>query len=535
MKEPKKARARAWNRVALSVLLMVSVQLSIAQSIPVIHATSTRVDIRDGDIFQRGVWNLSPEINPDSYYSLESENTRKVTFYTDRDSISFDVEHNTSYDFLIVLNETDTCHTRIVGGEPKKRITRSILSPQMLQEDYKILVNALQREHGDITRYKSEEQLKQLSNDLFQKLDHPMDQYEFGLIVRFLISAIQNGHTGSSLPPELLNDYEEQIKMFPVQLWFTDQEALVACDRYKELPVGTRILSINGVPVNEIKNRLFGYIKSDGKIETKKYLMLNYSGFPYLYSWVYGESDDYSVEYKSSNETIKSRILSADFIKNSQCLNFKGKVDTNLRLEHRPNNISILTIGSFHSKELMRTGEDFPGFLAASFKELKTKKVEKLIIDLRNNPGGDDVYGSLLYSYLTDKPFQFPIGDKVQLQGPGEQNFQGEVIFIINGVSFSTASNFAAIAKSNERGVFVGEETAGAYYGGSAGETFSTVLPNSHIRITIPKERYDNPVKPVKATDRGVMPDHMVKPTLREVIQNEDVQLKFALELASKE
>jgi hypothetical protein len=537
MNEILKAREWAGKSMVFYLTLMVLGHSTIAQqSLPIIHAISNRVDIRDGDVYQKGVWNLSPEINPDVYYCLESESTREVTFYTDIDSISFDVEHNTSYDFLIVLNKTDTCYTRIVGGEPKKRVVRSNLTPKQLQEDFIQLVEALQREHGDLTRYNSKVQLKELCNRLFQKLDHPMDQYEFGTVVSYLISAIQNGHTGSSLPPELMSDYEEQIKMFPVQLWFTDKKALIACDKYEDLPVETEILSINRVPVNEIKNKLFHYMKSDGKIESKKYWVLNYEGFPYLYNWVYGETDEYTIEYKTENGTISSKTLKADFISSSQCLSFDRRVEKNLQFEQLTNDISLLSIRSFHSKELMRTGEDFPGFLENSFREIEDKKVKTLIIDLRNNSGGDDAYGALLYSYLVDRPFQFfPLQDTVsQLQLPGKWSYTGRVIFLINGLSFSTTSNFAAIAKSNDRGEFVGEETAGAYYGGSAGETYMTVLPNSHIRITIPKDPYDNPVKPIKNRDRGVIPNHVVKPTLREIIQNDDVQLNYAFELAGK-
>ena len=109
MNEILKAREWAGKSLVFYLTLMVFGHSAIAQqSLPIIHAISNRVDIRDGDVYQKGVWNLSPEINPDIYYSLESESTRKVTFYTDIDSISFDVEHNTSYDFLIVLNKTDT-------------------------------------------------------------------------------------------------------------------------------------------------------------------------------------------------------------------------------------------------------------------------------------------------------------------------------------------------------------------------------------------------------------------------------------------
>lgn len=69
------------------------------------------VSIRDGKNFYQDTWTISPEADPDVY---DSENAvKKITFYTDIDSITFDVVPDETYDFIILLNETDTARTRI--------------------------------------------------------------------------------------------------------------------------------------------------------------------------------------------------------------------------------------------------------------------------------------------------------------------------------------------------------------------------------------------------------------------------------------
>ena len=535
MKPIKITQSWAWNYIVIAVILFTFLHQSvIGQNLPIIYANSPKVDIRDGSVLQKSVWNLSPEINPDVYYSLESENARKVTFYTDIDSITFDVEHHKNYDFLVVLNKVDTCYTRIVGGEPKQRVVRTMLAPEQVQEDFMLLVESLQREHGDITRYKTKEELKKIAISIFDQLDHPMDQYEFYLSVSNLISEIQDGHTGSSLPSELITDYEEGQKMFPVQLWFDKEQASVACDRILSLPVGTEILTINGENVNSIKRKLFDYLSSDGSIDSKKYWILNYGGFPLLYSWVYGKVSKYEVSYKDVNGSIKEISLNADYLKSSQCITFDQEYDNYLKLEYLSNSKAIMTIRSFHNKKLLQTDEDFKEFLFYSFKDIRDKGIDKLIIDLRFNTGGEDINGKWLYSYLTNMPFQFYTNafSGPEWDYPSAYNYQGDVIFLINGLSFSTTSNFAAIAKSNERGIFIGEETGGAYYGGSSGEIFSLTLPNSNIRVSIPKDPSTNPVKEIKVKDRGVMPDYTIIPSIKNVLENEDVQLKLAVEFA---
>lgn len=534
----KNAQFGAWKSIAFWVILcLLTDQVEAQEKLPVIYATSSKVDIRDGGIMQKSVWNLSPGIKPDIYYSLESENTRKVTFYTDIDSISFNVEHDKNYDFLVVLNQADTCYTRIAGGEPKKRAFRTTLTPEQTQEDFILLVEKLQSEHGDITRYKTKEELKEIANSLFDSLDHPMDQYEFYLSVSKLISSIQNGHTGSSLPPELISDYEEKEQMFPVQLWFTNEKTVVGCDSLSSLPMGTEVLSINGEKINEIKNKLFGYISSDGSIESKKYWILNYGGFPLLYDWVYGKENDFRVEYKDNEGNVLAITLKPDYLHNSQCLTFDQNFDKYLDLAYPKNSTAVLNIRSFHNKKLLQTEEDFKEFVFRSFRDIDNKGVNKLIVDLRYNAGGEDANGRLLYSYLTDMPFQFS-GNSVSGQEwnyPSAYNFKGDVIFLINGLSFSTASNFAAIAKSYDRGTFVGQETGGAYYGESSGETFRLTLPNSGIRVSIPKDPSYNPVKEIAVKDRGIIPDFMIIPSIKNVVENDDVQLKFAIDLAEKQ
>lgn len=531
------AQRWAWKSIAFIALQCMAIHSSKAQqNLPVIHATSRIVDIRDGGKMQKSVWNLSPDIKPDVYYSLESEGTRRVSFYTDIDSISFDVEHNQNYDFLVVLNQVDTCYTRIEGGKPKERVVRTLLSPDQTQKDMMLLVESLQREHGDVTRYKSKEELKELSKALFGKLDHAMDQYEFYLFVSKLISEIQDGHTGSSLPSELIADYEGGVKMFPVQLWFDGEHSFVACDRFPSLPVGTEILSINGENVNGIKKKLFEYLSSDGSIVSKKHWILNYGGFPLLYSWVYGRVDSYTLDYKDEKGEVKQLSIDADYLNNSQCMAYSQEFDEYLDLEFLPNSTAILTIRSFHNKKLLQTEEDFKKFLFYSFKKIKDQGINKLIIDLRYNTGGENANGAQLYSYLTDRPFQFssdPVSGPVW-DYPSANNYQGKVIFLINGLSFSTTSNFAAIARSSARGVFVGEETGGAYYGGSSGEVFSLTLPNSKIRVSIPKNPSTNPVKEIPVKDRGVIPDFIITPSLKNVIDQEDVQLKFAIDLVNR-
>lgn len=95
-----------------SIALFLAVNAVYCQEkLPVIKATSLKVDIRDGDIFKKGYWNITPEIIPDIYTS--SSKGKAVTFYTDRDSISVNITSSTKFDFIILLNDTVEALTEI--------------------------------------------------------------------------------------------------------------------------------------------------------------------------------------------------------------------------------------------------------------------------------------------------------------------------------------------------------------------------------------------------------------------------------------
>lgn len=102
----------------LFVFTFITTTLLAQKQLPVIKATSLQVDIKDGNVLKKGNWTIVPEAKPDVYTTSAS----KVTFYTDIDSISFDVQRNQQYDFIILVNEKDSALTRITWAPSKLEI-----------------------------------------------------------------------------------------------------------------------------------------------------------------------------------------------------------------------------------------------------------------------------------------------------------------------------------------------------------------------------------------------------------------------------
>ena len=544
-----------WGRkyIAFIVMIISFIQpLSAQQKLPIIKATSRTVDIQDGDAYRRGIWNLSPENKPDIYFALEPVREKKITFYTDLDSISFDIIPGNNYDFIILLNGNDTCYTQISAIKPVQKTELNTVSldniePELLRQDFTFFREALEKEHAGLYRYKSKIVLDKLFDSCFAALHHPMSQLEFAKSITSVISSIEDGHTGTNLSRLLMNYYSENEKMFPVWVYFINKKAYILCSRIKELPAETEILSIDNKPIAEIKRRLFQYLPSDGKIETKKNQVLNNGAFSFLYNWIYGNKDSFTVRYRTKQGEIKTTNINAEFLKDFECDNGSEVSNTkDLQLDFPEKNIALLTIKTFDDNRLSGK-QNFKDFLDTSFGKISSQKINKLIIDLRGNAGGADMYGVLLYSYLTNNPFKYLYSVEsttrkftalensfLGMQQPQNNCFNGKVLFLINGLCFSTTADFCSIAKSDNRGKFIGEETGGAYYGNTSGQTTKIELRNSKINITIPKFKYVNDVKKAKYEGRGIIPDYTILPTIQEVILHKDVQLNFALKLAKE-
>ncbi|MDB5144119.1 MAG: Peptidase family [Mucilaginibacter sp.] len=417
------------------------------------------------------------------------------------------------------------------------------IAPELLKKDFKTLRDSLQSLHAGLYRYKSEAEMNEMFDRCYQKLDYPMTEIDFFAIVSGLASSIEDGHTECFLPQDMIQAIIANVKVFPIQPKYIGDKAYVPCDT-KEFPAGTEIVKIDDQPVNEIRTSLFRLLSSDGSIETEKYVKINdgHDPFSYLYFVVYGEKVDFRITYKTTSGKLAEKQLPAEYFPRMECGPVRTSINQYLSLEYRSKGVAVMTLKTFANEYLERTKENFEKFLAASFKELRDKKINKLIIDLRENGGGEDTNGLLLYRYLSDKPFQYysslnttkhTIIDHPNLavQQPEDNNFTGKVEFLIGGKSFSGAAEFSSIARTNSRGLFIGEETAGGYYGNSSGSKFALILPNTRIRVNIPLTKYVMAVKKVKYKDRGVLPDYTIIPTINDYLQHMDVQMDYALKL----
>ena len=102
---------------------------------------------------------------------------------------------------------------------------------------------------------------------------------------------------------------------------------------------------------------------------------------------------------------------------------------------------------------------------------------------------------------------------------------------LMNGGSFSTTCEFLSNLRDKKRGIFVGEEAGGGFYGNTSGPSVLITLPNTKVRVRIPLRTYYLAVKDGQP-NRSILPDYEVKPTISDLLSRNDPVMQQAIKLA---
>lgn len=401
----------------------------------------------------------------------------------------------------------------------------------------------MQKIHPGIYRYQSKVAIDHIFDSSFSSIRDSMTVPEFYAMTSFIIASMGDGHTNCKLPDAVMNDYYSNTKVFPAMVMFIHNKAFIYCCNQDHGIAETELLSINNHPTDKIILRLFNYIQSDAFIQSHKNWELP-EKFHLLYNILYGATNNYNISYKNQSGEIKKTILQADTIKNVFCPPPFPRPNKYLQLTYKTGNVAVLSVKTFFNGFLDQTGENFTKFLNSAFNDVRNKKVQKLVIDIRRNQGGNDGNGELLYSYLTSKPFmyyesketvngKFSVKDhpNLALQQPQANNYKGKVYVLTDGRSFSASAEFSSIVKTNNRGKFIGEECGGGYYGNTSGDEAFVTLPNTKIIVRIPMVKYSMAVKSIGNKVWGIQPDYPVYSTISDIVNAKNGQLDYAIKL----
>jgi len=455
-------------------------------------------------------------------------------------------------------------------------------SVEELKEDLSVLRYSLEEGHAGLYRYSTKMEMDGLFDDAARALTKPLTELEFMRCVAPLIAAVHCGHTRSRFSEAFAANMEKRPVYFPLGLKFMGRKAYLLrnLSDNPDLPMGGEVLSVNGLAMSEIIDRMQAIIPSDGRIETSKFRRMEIPrSFNVFYTILFGLTETYTLEVQPLHEKAVKNLAVAGMTLADIQRQYEERYPE-LAKEPPPisfddrNGIPVLTIRTFGGQDYAQAKIAYPGFLVKTFKELNERNARSLIIDLRNNGGGDDAFGKILFAHLIDKPFMYyaaleikkkefeflkyadipPERQKQQqgllkenargwydvlshpnvgLQKPIEPVFKEQVYVLINGGSFSASGETTSPMHYHRKAVFIGEECGAGYYGNNSGGMPIVTLPHTKIRVTVPLIRYTMAVDGYP-DDRGIIPEYPVEPKIEDLLANRDTVLEFALELAAK-
>lgn len=516
--------------------------------------------------------------------------------------------------FIITLLSTNCTSVKKYNSHIDSQI-----SVDDLQTDIDYVERKLNKLHPSLDWYISKEDLAKKFDSLRNSIQKPMKPNEFYMAISPVVASVKQGHMG--IIPLIKKVEKKENKALnkkgklPLQLMkfkFVNNELLLYKNFSKDtlLKLGSKIISVNDVNPKELFEKYRKSYTSDGlnttfipyafadrfstyflkENEVKDSLRIKFSYKDSIYertiarvglkkadSIKEGKKEKVAVKQLTKEEKIVQKAKNKkENLRKKLFLFDETSKEFTRELKYIPadSSIAVLKISGFQHTKHKKAYDSI-------FNEIKHKKVETLILDLRNNGGGSLAEIHNLYGYLTPVSYLFIDNPKVmnrtgvatnklrnlpkvgmvilspfllyttakqiintrkdesgnfylktkesKITEPKQNRFDGKLYVLINGRSFSASCILSSNLKGSKRAFFVGEETGGTYNGTVAGTMPILTLPNSKLPFRIGLQD----IRPYHKTEefgRGIMPDKEIIPTIEQIENNEDPELEWILQ-----
>lgn len=460
-------------------------------------------------------------------------------------------------------------------------------SSAALKEDVTLLKKILEANHPSLYWYTPKDSMDYFFSNAINSIQDSLTEIQFRNVVGTVISKIRCGHTSVRFS-KAFNKLSEKYRypQFPLYFKVWDDSLVVLGNMFTKdsvLKRGTIVTSINGKTNRQLLDGMFNVISTDGYSNNYKNQVLS-NNFPAWYRTVYGLDSQYTIKYidangKEATTTIKN-FAPAKPVKDTVKLKDTVKKVIPIPPQIKPTRKQIkqakllakrsMEIDSSINTAYMRitsfSGGRLRSFFRKSFKKIQEKKVNNLVIDLRENGGGNVELSTKLAKYLADKPFKngdtvaainrkftykkhihdwwmywipmnffahkksdgrihYTFFEKHYFKPKKNFHFNDNVYIIQGGYTFSASTMFISTMKGQSNVTVVGEETGGGYYGNTAMHLPSIELPNSHLKVGLPMYRLVMDSTRIK-NGRGIIPDVYIPPSSIAIRKGIDIKLQ---------
>jgi hypothetical protein len=447
-----------------------------------------------------------------------------------------------------------------------------------LKRDYQLLRNALEEAHPSLSWYTSERELQTAFKVAAQALAVPdgpgMTERQFYNLLAPAVTLIRDGHTTLEMSQEYERWADSHPWTFlPFSLLIDRDRLFVLANRSTEPSIqpGDELVEINGREVPSLLAAARSRISPEGFGETWRDFQLEYGGFKRFLAQNLGLTPPFVLGVvKRNGRNSKVTVSPLTAVDGAPGMVLPAgppppRPDQSFRLLDGAT--ALLTINSFRYANHETIHREI-------FQQLMDRRVEHLIIDLRENNGGNADLAVDLTRYLVDRPFRFFSASWARLRHPEapsfarhldpkttqllidhnryhhregaryyfenaalgvhqpncRHGFHGSVYLLTSGRTFSSASLMVASLKALRNVTIIGQETGGGEAGCSGGINQTLTLPTTRLRLRLPLFRLLS-ASTTPNRGRGVMPDYPIKYGWREKVAGRDLEMEKALEL----
>ena len=457
----------------------------------------------------------------------------------------------------------------------KKLADAPKIAPALLIKDLQTLHKVLEQNHPSVYWYTPKDSMDYYFATAMASVKDSMSAWQFKNIVASYLANIKCGHTSVHFSPKLTKWYTAfRFPQFPLQLKVWKDSAVVIGNLYAKDSIfkrGTIVTGINQLPISTLVDSMYSIMSTDGNSINFKSQVLtnNFSGW---YKARFGDADSvYQISYIDSAGNSKTSTIAAYVPPKPK----KDSLSQSSKVISKPKKVApkkwTLLVDSTANTAFMRvtsfSGSGLRKFIRQSFKTIKTSGVKNLVVDLRENGGGNIKNSTRLSQYISDHAFK--IADSVVANNRGiskvprssffnvmyyafaktliskkgadgkfhfkrfekhyyapitKNHFDGNVYILQGGYTFSASTLFMSPLIKQKNVTIVGEETGGGYYGNSAMMIPNIKLPNSQLLFRLPLYRLV--MDKTRPKGGGVIPNVIVDPSSYAIKQGFDIKLE---------
>ncbi len=356
------------------------------------------------------------------------------------------------------------------------------------------------------------------------KISETDGDYEFHRLMQEFVAKLKDGHTNYYMP----NNYNKYLRGIPIRTRMIENKVIITqvnndILRDQGIKVGMEVVKINDLNAQDYASKYVApYISASTKQDSISRV--------YDYQLFRGLRDK-KIKLDLKTPEGESRELVVD-----RNMKWKGSRTQNMSFELLENNSGLLKINTFFANDFK---EEFDSVFQ------KALHAKKLIIDIRNNGGGNSGNSYYVLQHLTNKQFinsswrtrkYMPAfiswkyeeewhaegADTIEIK-KGEK-FENPVVLLTSVRTFSAAEDFSVAFKQMKRGEIIGQPT-----GGSTGNPIGFQFKDeSFVRICTKEDMFANGDKFIGV---GIKPDIYIKPTIKDFRNNRDMEIEKALEV----